>query len=150
MRLASQATFCEILLITIWSHGLHSTFIVLGMDIPSLPAWEEMKYAPSPLKIRYTSLLYRTRIDDSHSSVAPIYKKCDINTTSDEYAKIPKDIWDSMVFLPLPTSCVTLVPRDLVAYQKHFGDIFYLTVEDFFFNLECIECNHLLFICDTT
>lgn len=62
---ASQAAFCEIILLVATSHGIHSTFLTLGLDVTPLPTWEDVKDAPKPMNIRYSSLLHRVRKDES-------------------------------------------------------------------------------------
>lgn len=65
LELASQALFCEIILLIAMSHGIHSTFLTLGIDVPPLPTWDDMKNSPSPLDIRFSSLLHCVRRDES-------------------------------------------------------------------------------------
>ena len=134
LEVASHAVFCEIVVLTAWSHGILSTFLALDrLDrMPELPTWQDMKYCPEPLNTRYSSLLHRIRRDDS-VAVAPFFNKRDINTKSPEYKKIDKDVWTKLPFGPMPQICVSFVPMDTVSFGK-WMEISYLKPSEMFLN----------------
>jgi hypothetical protein len=120
MDLASRAVFCEVLLLTVTSHGIHSMFLALGTDVPPLPSWGDMRMAPPPSNVRFSSLLYRVRRDDNQAH-APYFWKKDLNKNSPEYSKIGEGIWKQMLDLPIPDMCTKFSPRDNVTLQAMTG-----------------------------
>ena len=126
LELASHALFCEIIILTSVSHGIHTTFLALGIDIPPLPTWEEIVDAPGPLNIRYSSLLHRVRRNkESISEVSPYFTKRDLNRSSPEYHRIKTEI-EQMIFAPLPYICVQFAFHDSIMLDKMLST-FYLT-----------------------
>ena len=127
LELASHALLCEIIILTSVSHGIHTTFLALGIDIPPLPTWEEIADAttPGPLNIRYSSLLRRVRRNESISEVSPYFTKRDLNRSSPEYHGLKKVI-EQMTFAPLPYICVQFAFHDSIMLDKMLST-FYLT-----------------------
>ena len=130
LQVAAHAVFCEIVIIAAWSHGIHSTFLALDAvdTMPSLPTFEDMKSAPNPMHINFSSLLKRVRQDDS-IALAPYFIKGDINYKSKEYADIGEDAWKEMNYGPVPYLCFRFVPKDLVPFARWLR-ISYLTVSE--------------------
>lgn len=127
LQVAAHAVLCEIVIIAAWSHGIRNTFLALDAvdTMPNLPTFEDMKSAPKPVFINFSSLLKRVRQDDS-IALAPYFNKGDINSKSQEYADIGQDVWKEMKFGPLPYICFSFVPKDLVPFSRWLG-ISYLT-----------------------
>lgn len=127
LELASHAAFCEIILLAAISHGIHTTFLSLGQNVPPLPTFEEMQ-GGEPLNIRFSSLLHRVRRDDSISEVSPYFLKRDLNKNSVEYPKL-KDILDDLYYGPTPWQCSVFSPYDTVMAIRYL-DVFYLPMSD--------------------
>ena len=126
LELASHALFCEIIILTSVSHGIYTTFLALGIDIPPLPTWDEIEDAPGPFLIRYSSLLHRVRRNkESISEVSPYFTKRDLNRSSPEYHELKKVI-EKMTFAPLPYICVQFAFHDSIMLDKMLST-FYLT-----------------------
>lgn len=134
MELASYAVFSEIVTLAAVSHGLHSTLLILGDmldgDVPVLPSWDEMKGAPGPSYIRFSSLLHRIRKGpfDSH---LPCFYRSDINKQSPEYAKIETEVWREISNLPIPGICANFSPRDNVMFFKVHCSMYLTPRENF-------------------
>lgn len=145
LELASQAVFIEIILLTVTSHGIHSTFLALEVDIPALPTWEEMKEAPEPMNICYSSLLHRVRRDES-KAFAPYFLAKDIRKNSPEYSKVEKEVWKELVSVG-PYICGAFAPNDIVMLQARFMSSFYLTLGEMLFHWGELDstrhCSHV-------
>ena len=126
LELASHALLSEIIILTSVSHGIHTTFLALGIDIPPLPTWNEIADAPEPLNIRYSSLLHQVRRNkESISEVSPYFTKRDLNRSSPEYHGLKKVI-EQMTFAPLPYICVQFAFHSSIMLDKMLST-FYLT-----------------------
>jgi hypothetical protein len=128
LKLAAHAAFCEIVVLTAWSIGICSTFLALDLvdTMPGLPSWEEVRYAPKPMHIDFSSLLYKVRWDES-VAVSPYFLKGDINKTSPEYKKVGEETWSQVMCGSIPWACVVFVPRDLVPFLQSWMNLEYLT-----------------------
>jgi len=148
LELGSQAVFVEIILLAVTSHGIHSTFLALEVDIPALPTWEEMKGAPEPMHICYSSLLHRVRRDES-KAFAPYFLAKDIRKNSPECKKIEKEVWNEFKFICGlgPYICGTFAPNDIVMFQTRFMSSFYLTIGEMLLNWGELDstrhCSHV-------
>ena len=129
LELASHALLCEIIILTSVSHGIHTTFLALGIDVPPLPTWEDITDAPEPLNIRYSSLLHRVRRNkESISEVSPYFTKRDLNRSSSEYHGLKKVI-EQMTFAPLPYICVQFAFHDSIMLDKMLSTFYLSPVE---------------------
>jgi len=129
LELASHAVFSEIIILTSASHGIHTTFLALGTDIPPLPTWEDIEEAPEPLNIRYSSLLHRVRRNkESISEVSPYFTKRDLNRSSPEYHGL-KEVIEQMTFAPLPYICVQFAFHDSIMLDKMLSTFYLSPVE---------------------
>mmetsp|Transcript_8932 Transcript_8932/g.15802 ORF Transcript_8932/g.15802 Transcript_8932/m.15802 type:complete len:328 (-) Transcript_8932:593-1576(-) len=122
LEFASRVVYCEIILVAAISHCIHISFLALGMDVPALPTWGDMKDAPNPSNIRFSSLLKRIRKGDSSkvvASFAPYFAKTDLNIDSPEYSKIGEDVWKEFDhMLMLPWSCTKFALQDFVVFNR--------------------------------
>lgn len=131
LELASHSLLCEIIILTSVSHGIHTTFLALGIDIPPLPTWEEIAddATPGPLNIRYSSLLRRVRRNkESISEVSPYFTKRDLNRSSPEYHGL-KEVIEQMTFAPLPYICVQFAFHDSIMLDKMLTTFYLAPVE---------------------
>jgi hypothetical protein len=128
LKVAAHAVFCEIVVLTAWSIGIYSSFLALDLldTLPGLPTWEDMRYAPKPMHIDFSSLLYKVRRDEN-VAISPYFLKGDINEASSEYEKIGEETWSRVMFGPIPWACVVFVPRDLVPFLQSWMNVTYLT-----------------------
>ena len=129
LELASHVLLSEIIILTSVSHGIHTTFLALGIDVPPLPTWEDITDAPEPLNIRYSSLLHRVRRNkESISEVSPYFTKRDLNRSSSEYHGLKKVI-EQMTFAPLPYICVQFAFHDSIMLDKMLSTFYLSPVE---------------------
>ncbi|KAL3936597.1 MAG: hypothetical protein SGARI_002486 [Bacillariaceae sp.] len=117
------------------SNGLHSAFLVLGMDTVPLPSFEDIEFAPAPLKLDIDKMLKTGKKLRQHDWIvhAPFLLPNDLDTKSAEYNKIspsarqhaPAANADSMWWM-LPTASASLVYED-AAMMAPMQDVLYVS-----------------------
>lgn len=135
-----HSALMEIILVASMSHGLHIAFLILNnttediRDIPSLPTFQDLQYAPAPSCINFDKLLKQGRSLRQYDwiSHAPFILHQDINPTSIEYQKLTtkasEEVPNFYILLPfLPFVSVLLAYEDayMVSQIMH---ILYLNV----------------------
>ena len=135
MELAGHSALCEIIILASTSHGIRSTFLALGLDVPSLPTWEELKGAPGPTNIRFSSLLQNSVRRDESVGAAPFYLTKDLKRNCPEYSKLDEEVWkelDLRLFKRGPFVCLAFSPQDSNFFGR-FIDCYYLTKTEMIF-----------------
>ena len=86
-----HSAMIEIILLTVISHSLHMTFLILQEDSVPLPTWKDIAGAPDPYRLDIDAMLtpgHTLRYYSKYMAHAPYISHRDIDYQSSEYQRI--------------------------------------------------------------